>query len=646
MNRRTLDSFCERGIVGLVLAALVFSALATGAVRALEFAVVESLVAGAALLWMVRLWLEPRRNRLLFPPVGVCLLLFLAYALFHYTQADVEYTARGEVLRLLVYALLFFVALNNLHKSEWTQLTLYVLVFTGVAIALYGIVQVIAGLDHVWHFTRPEQYRGRGSGTFINPNHFAGYLGMLLPLCLASVLTGRISQPMRILLGYSALLLLGGVAVSMSRGGWVSTTLTLAAVIGVLGWRKQFRMRGILLTCLALGLAGGFLLNSNIAQNRLRDANTPGTSGHVGSRIELWGAAAKVWQEEKLLGVGPGHFDHRFPEHRPERLQSRPVRVHNDYLNTLVDWGLAGILLAGLMLGTMVSGIVRSWKYSQRTSSSLSAKTSNRSAFVLGSTAGLGSIALHSFTDFNLHIPSNAMLAATLAGLLAAYIRFATERYWVAVRLPMRLAVTAVVGGVSILLMSQALGQAREIARLNASQEAETFPEQVTELEQAMAVEPNNFETAALLGEVHRRRAGDAGAAARRVELKKAAGWLNRAIALNPYDAYSHARLGMTLAQLGQAEKAGEYLAKAEQLDPNGYLTVANVGWHKMHIGEYAEAKRYFERVSPLDDPATEEDERKNGLVADRSEQIAKDLARHIRESYLPYIRGQLENRE
>ncbi len=102
----------------------------------------------------------------------------------------------------------------------------------------------------------------------------------------------------------------------------------------------------------------------------------------------------------------------------------------------------------------------------------------------------------------------------------------------------------------------------------------------------------------------------------------------------------------MTLAQLGQAEKAGEYLAKAEQLDPNGYLTVANVGWHKMHIGEYAEAKRYFERVSPLDDPATEEDERKNGLVADRSEQIAKDLARHIRESYLPYINEQLKNPE
>jgi len=646
VSAKTLDSFCERGIVGLVLAALVFSALATGAVRTMEFVVVEVLTALAGLLWVARCWLNSRHNRLLFPPVAWCLLLFLGYAVFHYLRADVEYTARAEILHLLVYAMLFFVTLNNLHKSEWTQLTLYVLVFTGAIIAIYGIVQVIAGLDHVWHFTRPEQYSGRGSGTFINPNHFAGFLGMLVPPCLAAVLSGRISQPMRILLGYSALMLLGGVAMSMSRGGWVSTSLGLAAVVGVFSWRKQFRMRGILLTCIMFGLTGTFLLKSDFAQDRLRNVNKPGTVSHVGSRVELWGAAAAVWQEEKLLGVGPGHFDHRFPAHRPERLQSRPVRVHNDYLNTLVDWGIVGMLLGGLMLGTMISGIIKSWKYSQRTSSNLSAKTSNRSAFVLGSTVGLGSIALHSFVDFNLHIPSNAMLAATLAGLLTAYIRFATEQYWVAIRMPMKLLLTVAIGSVAVLLITQALGQAQEQARLKASHSVESFTEQVKNLEQAFAIEPNNFETAGLLGEIHRRHAAESGSARKKIELKKAAGWLKKAIALNPYDAYSHARIGMVLDQLGQENKAGEHFAKAEQLDPNGYLTVANVGWHKMHIGEYAEAKRCFERVSPLDDPATLEDERERGLVAYRAEKTAQDLARHIRSVYLPYISEQLADAE
>ena len=161
------------------------------------------------------------------------------------------------------------------------------------------------------------------------------------------------------------------------------------------------------------------------------------------------------------------------------------------------------------------------------------------------------------------------------------------------------------------------------------------------------------------------------------MELKKAAAWLRQAIALNPYDAYSHARLGMALDQLGQADKAGEYFDRAEQLDRNGYLTVANVGWHKMHIGEYEEAKRYFERVSPpleyiVQNPGgtplkqgqqlTEQefhDAQKahgtnafeanlvnGGLVAHRSEKTAQDLARHIRAVYLPYINEQLRDGE
>ena len=643
MDRKTLDNIFEKGILGLVLAALLFSALATGAVRTLEFAIVETLVATAGILWLVRIWVDPNHKRLLLPPVVWPMLLFLGYAAFHYMQADVEYTARREVLRLVLYALLFLVVLNNLHKSDCTQLVLYVMLMGGTGIAIYGLVQVIAGSESVWHFTRPSQYTGRGSGTFINPNHFAGFLGMLLPLCLASVLTGRISQPMRILLGYSALMLLGGVAVSMSRGAWISTALMLLSLVVILGLRKQFRLKGIILTCVVLGIISLFFVKSDFAQSRISRVSTPGTQEHVGSRTQLWSAAANVWKEEKLLGVGPAHFDHRFPEHRPTNLQSRPVRVHNDYLNLLVDWGLIGLLLAGVWLGTLTFVIIRSWKYSQRTSSDLSAKTSNRAAFVLGSTLGLGALGLHSFVDFNLHIPSNAMLATTLAALLTAFIRFATERYWVPLKVPQRLVLTLLVGALSLLLLGQALGQAKEHGALTASQEAKSFPEQVTQLERAMELEPNNPKTAASLGEIHRRHAMESRFAAKRSHLDKAVSWLRKAIRLNPHDAYSHARLGMALDQLNQSEEAEKMFTKAEQLDPNGYMTVAYIAWHKMHIKDYAAAKKYFERVSPLDDPSTSENESEKGLVAWRSESAATNLANQIRAVYLPYINEQLK---
>jgi len=646
VDRKTLDNIFEKGILGVVLAALLFSALATGAVRTLEFAVVESLVAIAGILWMVRIWVNPKRKRLLMPPVIWAMLLFLGYAVFHYTQADVEHTARIEVLRLAVYALLFLVVLNNLHKSDCTQLVLYVMVLTGAVIAIYGLVQVIKDSDSVWHFTRPAQYSGRGSGTFINPNHFASFLGMLLPLCLASILTGRISLPMRILLGYSAFMLLGGVAVSMSRGAWISTTLMLLTLVVLLWLRKQFRIKGIILICVVLAVIGLFFVKYDFAQNRISDMNTPGTKEHVGSRTQLWSAAVDVWKEEKLFGVGPAHFDHRFPAHRPTTLQSRPVRVHNDYLNLLVDWGLIGLLLAGMWLGTLTFVIIKSWKYSQRTSSDLSAKTSNRAAFVLGSTLGLGSLGLHSFVDFNLHIPSNAMLATTLAALLTAFIRFATERYWVPLRLPQRLVLTVLVVGLSGLLLGQALGQAQEHMALKASQNAESLPEQIAQMELAMERDPNNPKTAASLGEIHRRHAMESRFAKKRTHLKKAASWLRKAIRLNPYDAYSHARLGMAMDQLNQSEEAENMFLKAEKLDPNGYMTMAYIAWHKMHIKDYPAAKRYFELISPIDDPTTPEDESDKGLVAWRSESAARSLADQIRAVYLPYIKEQLEDAE
>ena len=64
---------------------------------------------------------------------------------------------------------------------------------------------------------------GRASGTYISPNNLAGFLEMILPLAIAYTLAGRMKPLMRILLGYSALVMLAGIAVTFSRGGWAAS---------------------------------------------------------------------------------------------------------------------------------------------------------------------------------------------------------------------------------------------------------------------------------------------------------------------------------------------------------------------------------------------------------------------------------------
>src|SRR3989441_11450825 len=86
--RERLDSWCEKGILFLVLAILVFGPLATGAVRPLEFLIIQGLTMAAVLLWMLRFWLNPS-HRLLWPPICWSVIAFVIYAIIRYQKADI-----------------------------------------------------------------------------------------------------------------------------------------------------------------------------------------------------------------------------------------------------------------------------------------------------------------------------------------------------------------------------------------------------------------------------------------------------------------------------------------------------------------------------------------------------------------------------
>src|SRR5678815_2388244 len=215
MDREQLDRWCEWGVLGLILAILVYSPLALGAVRVQDFLVVRWLTIGVLLVWLPRFFLNPK-HRLLWPPVCWAVLAFMGYAVVRYLTADVEYVARQELIRILIYGSLFFAVINNLHKQETTQLATLVLIFLATFLALYAFFQFVTNAEHVWGYLRPETYRKRGSGSFICPNHLAGYLEMLLPLALAYTLTGRFNHVMKVVLAYAALVLFTGIMVTVS----------------------------------------------------------------------------------------------------------------------------------------------------------------------------------------------------------------------------------------------------------------------------------------------------------------------------------------------------------------------------------------------------------------------------------------------
>jgi O-antigen ligase len=602
MNREALDKLCERGILGLVLAILVFGPLAMGAVDTPTFLVVQALTIGVMLLWALRIWAGPK-PQLLWPPVCWVVLAFTIYVIARYLTADIEYVARQEMIQVLMYSFLFFAIVNNLYRQEVAQIIGFTLIFLAMVISACAIYQFFTHSNRVWNYTTP--YPGRASGTYISPNNLAGFLEMLLPLATAYVLAGRMKPVTRIFLGYAALVMAAGLAVTFSRGGWAAAAIGLLAVLGILLGHRQHRIPALLLLIVFIG--GGvcftriYLAKTLPYITRMEGAVSTGQV-ELDFRRDMWTVAERMWLDHFWWGVGPAHYDYRFREYRPERVQRQPDRAHNDYLNLLADWGVAGgvIVLSGM--AAFAAGWWETRKHVQRAESDLGGRgTSNRFAFFLGASAGLLALAVHSAVDFNLHIPANAILGVTLLALLTSNLRFATERYWVNVRLPVKmLATVALAGGVAYLGW-QGWRRGNESVWLRRAQAPSLLVlERAALLEKAFAAEPDNFDTAYNIGEAYRIQSFEGGPDYA-AQAETAMRWYARARHLDCYYGYNDLRTGMCLDWLDRHAEAGAFYRRAESLDPNGYFTVANIGWHYVQVGDYLAAREWLERSLRLE---------------------------------------------
>ena len=599
MSREALDRWCERSIFALVLAILVLGPLAFGAVPPPAFLTIQTLTLGVMLLWGARLWLQPR-PQLLWPPITWVVIAFAVYAIARYLTADIEYVARLELIRVLVYAFLFLAILNNLHRQEATYAVSCTLVFLAMAISFYAVYQFLTGSERIWHIVN-KAYPHRGTGTYICPNHLGGFLEMVLPLGLAYTLTSRLKPVVKVFLGYASLAILAGIAVTGSRGSWVATALSLLLFFGVLFFRRSHRLASLALLVIIVVTGLFFLSRSFELQARFRQLGVP-KKVENDTRFALWQSALQVWGEDLWWGVGPAHYDYRFSQYRPEAIQKRPFRVHNDFLNTLADWGLVGagqVAAAWALLGL---GVWKTRPFVRAASSDLGGRqNSNKFAFLLGASTGLFAILVHSACDFNMHIPANAILAITMMALVSSQLRFATEQYWIRLGVWRKAVGSAILLAGIVYLGRQGWRQAAEYAPLQQAAAAPHFsPAAVACLKRAFAVEPMNPQTAWDIGEGLRIQSSEGGRNYRELA-EQGLDWFERSIKLNRWSGSGYLGCGWCLDWLERWAESGPYFDRAAELDPNNYYTVAYVGLHYVQLQDYAAAKPWFERSVRLE---------------------------------------------
>ncbi|MDH3629099.1 MAG: O-antigen ligase family protein [Acidobacteriota bacterium] len=334
------------------------------------------------------------------------------------TTLSMDPAATASALRTGgAYAALWCVALTVGATLGFRRIALAFLL-SAAAQSVYGIVVLASGIDRIWNVPK-RAYLDAATGTFVNKNHFAGYLTIALTCAVGWFLRDLLKRRRRgpgisgflgrggsRHLWYGLLVALGGcgLMLSMSRAGIAVTLPALTWVV----WRayRESGRRRIWIGVVAFLLVVGFVFVP-LGSARLIDryAESDEIFAHDGGRLQVWSDSLTMAGELPWTGSGFGTFATAFPLFRSPEVRLFYIHAHNDYVQALAEGGLLGLLGFLLFLGPLFLA-------------AYDGLSGRHGLLACGAAAGVLAAAAHAIVDFNFHIPANAAAVAVVAGAL------------------------------------------------------------------------------------------------------------------------------------------------------------------------------------------------------------------------------------
>lgn len=345
-----------------------------------------------------------------------------------FTISATPYQTVSQLLGLVTYLTAFYLVLTICADHGAKKRLVFTLLAIGVFEAFYGLVQYLTGWQQIFFYVK-KFYLEDATGTYINRNHFAGLLEMILPfavvLALQQVWTLRQRAPIetahiRRLISsaelpfllfwiFIAAALFAALVSSHSRMGILSSLVSLIAVLSLAGTtRLSARTRIAVGALFLLGMIGlAVWVGSDPAITRFETLDDQYT--HPGQdRLSIWRDSLRLISRHPVLGSGFGSFATVYPSVQTAFLNNVVDHAHCDYLEVVAELGLPGaILVFGAIFSTLGLTFRR-------------CKKGGADYDKIFSFACLGSIVtilLHSLADFNLYIPANALVFAIILAL-------------------------------------------------------------------------------------------------------------------------------------------------------------------------------------------------------------------------------------
>jgi O-antigen ligase len=467
-----LDVFIEKGIIFL----LIFTPLAIGTVQQWSIAVMEIItfcIFGAWLLKMQKVESreqrtesgEQRAERRWYLLHALCPLLFAMIFLVIFQiiplpeqlltvispstintykefmdNAELRWltislypnATREELFKLLSYTAIFFVIINHYRTVEQIKGIVRLVAYMGSFMAIFAIIQNMTWNGSLYWFY-PLREGLNPMGPYINRNHFAGYMEMAIPLALgllvyksakiqtlsylplvkriANLLDRKELLPL-VFLSLGIVIMSAGVFFSMSRGGITGFMVSVLFFTTMIRTRRSLRKKAVILALLGVTIFLAVVIARwSQIEGRFEEANI--------HRIDVWKDTVPIVQDFPVFGTGLGTFNNIYPRYQTKYPQLLFDHAHNDYIEILTDTGFVGfIIVAGIVI-TFFSTVIRRWRIRHNTFAQ---------CIGIGGISSCVAIAVHSFTDFNLHIPANALLLTVIAAITYAAVYNVKER--------------------------------------------------------------------------------------------------------------------------------------------------------------------------------------------------------------------------
>jgi O-antigen ligase len=545
--------------------------------------------------------------RVPFPPSDLCMgsvLLAVLYFAGRAVLSPVADQAREDWVLLcgclVVYVIMVTVASHPMKR----------MVFLGLLLVL-ALGNLAVGAIHFggeWGFHVVPQFvrsfeEGRIGGFYNNPNHLAAFFSIAVFSSLGMLCFGRGSATWKLVLGFVVVSCMLGMALTVSRGALLALAaggLAFALLSLTMVWRCNRHLLGRLAfaTFVIAVIAGGVLWKVN--ESYLRRRISEQDSG-ADVRLSIWRAALTQHAEQPWVGAGARMFYDGGVRYRQPEMPSwlgEAEFAHNEYVQTLADYGWIGLGLLGVALGThLLNGLRFLRWFARERFPGAGSLLSNQLAFAVGAMAALVASAAHAVVEFHWHVGGLALLSSALLGLLAnPGFEGSTSRPR---RLPgVRPLIKAAVLAASVVLLWGASTWGRadfDEARATILAEQGRGEEALREMEKASKLDPGSARKAFELGQMRLDRyAATESVEGRRELLDGAQKDLARAAALNPFHFLTATALSDVLFAQGKADQALAEIHRALALAPlyeEPRLALA-LFYHRQ--GQFQEAERAY----------------------------------------------------